>query len=44
MQADKILVMDNGRIVDAGSHDELIARCELYKQISLSQIGGAMLE
>ena len=44
MQADKILVMDSGRIVDAGSHDELIARCELYKQISLSQIGGAMLE
>lgn len=44
MNADKILVMDKGRIVDAGTHRELIERCELYKQISLSQIGGAMLE
>ncbi len=29
--ADRIVLMEGGRIVDAGSHDELLARSELYR-------------
>ncbi len=32
--ADEIVVMDDGRLVDRGSHDELIERCELYREIA----------
>ncbi len=39
MDADKILVMDRGRIVDQGKHGELIERCEVYKDIYYSQLG-----
>ena len=31
--ADKVLVMRQGRVVDFGTHDELHARCDLYKRI-----------
>ncbi len=35
--ANKIIVMDNGNVLDIGSHDELLKRCELYKEIYNSQ-------
>jgi ATP-binding cassette subfamily B protein/subfamily B ATP-binding cassette protein MsbA len=31
--ADRIVVMQDGRILDAGAHHELIARCELYRRL-----------
>lgn len=35
--ADKIIVMDGGRIADAGTHDELMERCEEYRSVYESQ-------
>ncbi len=37
IDADKIIVMDEGRIVGFGPHDELIKNCETYKEIYYSQ-------
>lgn len=37
--ADKILVMDSGRIIDQGKHDELIESCPIYREIYMSQMG-----
>ncbi|MBQ9086582.1 MAG: ABC transporter ATP-binding protein [Clostridia bacterium] len=44
MNSDLILVLDEGRIIGAGTHEELLATCEVYREISDSQIGGAILE
>ena len=40
MHADCIFVMDKGQLVDSGTHEELLARCEIYKEIHASQTGG----
>lgn len=39
--ADKIIIFDNGRIVDAGTHDELYARGGIYREICDQQTKGA---
>ena len=36
--ADEIIVLDNGRIVDTGSHDKLLETCTIYKEIANSQM------
>lgn len=38
MYADKIVVMDDGRIAGIGSHKELLETCEVYREICFSQI------
>ena len=38
MDADKIVVLDEGKIVGLGKHEELIRSCEVYKEIALSQL------
>ncbi len=39
--ADKILVMDEGRIVDVGTHDELLKSSEIYREVYESQMKGS---
>ena len=36
--ADMIAVVDDGRIVGLGKHDELMKNCEVYQQIAYSQL------
>ena len=36
--ADKIIVLDEGRIAGTGTHNELMKNCEVYQQIALSQL------
>ena len=38
LNADKIVVLDEGQIVGIGNHEELFKNCETYKQIALSQL------
>ena len=40
MSSDCIFVMDGGRLVDAGRHEELLERCRIYREIYVSQTGG----
>ena len=44
MNADKIIVLDNGKTVGEGTHKELLQNCEVYKQIALSQLTKEELE
>ncbi|WP_405283716.1 ABC transporter ATP-binding protein [Methanobrevibacter sp.] len=38
MDADEILVIDNGKIVDRGTHESLVENCEIYREIANTQI------
>ena len=38
MHADEILVLDEGRLAGKGTHAELMERCEVYRQIAVSQL------
>lgn len=44
MHADKIMVLDNGKCVGYGTHEELLKKCSVYKQIALSQLSKEELE
>ena len=44
MNADKILVLDDGNLVGMGTHKELLESCEVYKQIALSQLSKEELD
>jgi ATP-binding cassette subfamily B protein len=39
MHADRIIVLDDGRIAGIGTHEELLAGCEPYREIVTSQLG-----
>ncbi len=38
LDADKILVLDEGKVVGQGTHSELMENCEVYRQIAYSQL------
>lgn len=40
MRCDKVYVMDGGRVAGAGTHDELLRTCSVYREIYESQLGG----
>ncbi len=42
--ADKILVLDDGKLVGIGTHKELLKNCQVYKEIALSQLSSNELE
>lgn len=44
LDADKIIVLEEGKIVGIGKHEELMKNCEIYKQIALSQLSKEELE
>ena len=44
MNADQILVLDEGKVVGKGTHKELMENCEVYRQIALSQLSKEELQ
>ena len=38
-QADRIVVLENGRIAAAGTHEEVLKNCAAYREIYASQMG-----
>lgn len=43
INADNILVLDEGRIVSSGRHEELLKTCDVYAQIASSQLSNREL-
>lgn len=37
-EAEQIIVIDDGRIVCKGTHDELLKTCDIYNEIAVSQL------
>jgi ATP-binding cassette subfamily B protein len=37
INANRIVVIDEGQVIDSGPHDELIKRCELYQRLARLQ-------
>jgi len=44
MDADKIIVLDNGRIVGLDTHKNLLKTCEVYREIVSSQLSATEIE
>ncbi len=44
LHADKIIVLDEGKVAGVGTHEELYASCEAYQEIALSQLSEEELE
>ena len=44
LHMDRILVFDKGKIIEDGTHDELLAKSGLYKSLWDAQVGGFLLE
>ena len=44
MNADKIIVLDNGKCVGIGKHEYLLKKCKVYKEIAYSQLSKEELE
>lgn len=44
LNADKIIVLDEGKCVGMGTHKELLKNCEVYREIALSQLSKEELE
>jgi ATP-binding cassette subfamily B protein len=44
MNADKIVVLDQGKCVGIGTHKELLKNCDVYREIALSQLSKEELE
>ena len=38
MNADKIVVLDRGKVVGIGKHQDLLKNCDVYKEIASSQL------
>ena len=38
MDADRIIVLDDGNVVGMGTHSELLKNCAIYKEIASSQL------
>lgn len=43
MHADHILILEDGRALGYGTHEELLQSCESYREICMSQMGGGVL-
>ena len=44
MDADKIIVLDNGKMVGMGTHEELLKNCQVYQEIAYSQLSKEELD
>ena len=44
INSDKIIVLEDGKVVGEGTHKELLKNCDVYKQIALSQLSKEELE
>ncbi len=44
MRCDRILVLEDGAVIGDGTHEQLMCRCPVYREISESQMGGAILD